>query len=39
MNVDKLVEIYYMVDEFLIKFMPYMEKKLLTEPRRKPTRT
>ncbi|WP_130721337.1 IS982-like element ISCca1 family transposase [Cardinium endosymbiont of Bemisia tabaci] len=39
MNVDKLVEIYYMVDEFLIKFMPYMDKKLLTEPTRKPTRT
>ncbi|WP_256465563.1 hypothetical protein [Cardinium endosymbiont of Oedothorax gibbosus] len=23
MNVEKLVEIYYAVDEFLIKFMPY----------------
>lgn len=39
MNVDKLVEIYYMVDAFLIKFMPYMEKKLLIASTRKPTRT
>ncbi|AXI24008.1 Transposase ISCca1 IS982 family [Cardinium endosymbiont of Sogatella furcifera] len=39
MNVEKLVEIYYAVDEFLIKFMPYMEKKLLTHSERKPTRT
>nr|WP_250237742.1 hypothetical protein [Cardinium endosymbiont of Oedothorax gibbosus] len=29
MNVEKLVEMYYAVDEFLIKFMPYMEKQLL----------
>ena len=39
MNVEKLVEIYYAVDEFLIKFMPYMEKQLLTNSKRKPTRT
>ena len=39
MNVSKLVEIYYAVDEFLIKFMPYMEKHLLTTSDRKPTRT
>ena len=39
MNVSKLVEIYYVVDEFLIKFMPYMEKKFLTTSERKPTRT
>ncbi|MGI2299873.1 IS982 family transposase, partial [Candidatus Cardinium hertigii] len=38
MNVSKLVEIYYVVDEFLIKFMPYMEKKFLTTSERKPTR-
>jgi len=39
MNVSKLVEIYYAVDEFLIKFMPYMDKKLLMDSRRNPTRT
>ncbi|CAH2560039.1 IS982 family transposase [Cardinium endosymbiont of Oedothorax gibbosus] len=39
MNVEKLVEIYYAVNEFLIKFMPYMEKQLLTNSKRKPTRT
>ncbi len=38
MNVEKLVEIYYAVDEFLIRFMPYMEKQLLTNSKRKPTR-
>ncbi|WP_130721382.1 IS982-like element ISCca4 family transposase [Cardinium endosymbiont of Bemisia tabaci] len=39
MNVSKLVEIYYAVDEFLIKFMPYMESHLLPTSDRKPTRT
>lgn len=39
MNVSKLVEIYYAVDEFLKKFIPYMEKQLLTDSVRKPTRT
>lgn len=39
MNVAKLVEIYYVVDEFVKKFMPYMEKHLLTTSKRKPTRT
>jgi hypothetical protein len=38
MNVSKLVEIYYTVDEFLKKFMPYMEKHLLATSQRKPTR-
>lgn len=38
MNVSKLVEIYYAVNEFLKKFMPYMEKQLLTNSTRKPTR-
>ncbi len=38
MNIEKLVEIYYAVDEFLIRFMPYMEKQLLTNSKRKPTR-
>ncbi|WP_250238250.1 hypothetical protein [Cardinium endosymbiont of Oedothorax gibbosus] len=26
MNVEKLVEIYYAVDEFFIKFMPYIRE-------------
>lgn len=39
MNVEKLVETYYVVDEFLKKFIPYMEKHLLTTSNRKPTRT
>ena len=39
MNVSKLVEIYYTVDEFLIRFIPYMEKHLLPTSDRKPTRT
>ncbi len=39
MNVSKLIEIYYGVDEFLKKFIPYMEKQLLTDSVRKPTRT
>ena len=39
MNVTKLVEIYFAVDEFLKEFMPYMGKRLLTSSKRKPTRT
>lgn len=39
MNVVKLVEIYYAVDEFLKKFMPYLEKHLLATSKRQPTRT
>ncbi len=39
MNVAKLVEIYFAVDDFLKKFMPYMESQLLPNSTRKPTRT
>ena len=39
MNVEKLVEIYFIVDEFLKKFIPHMEKHLLSTSQRKPTRT
>lgn len=39
MNVTKLVETYYVVDEFLKKFIPFFEKQLLTKSQRKPTRS
>ena len=39
MNVAKLVETYYVVDEFLKKFIPYIEKHLLTKSKRKLTRS
>jgi hypothetical protein len=39
MSVSKLVEIYDAVDEFLKKFMPYIEQQLLPTSSKKPTRT
>jgi len=38
MHVTKLTATYYVVDEFLQNFMPYMEKHLLGSYRSKPTR-
>lgn len=37
MNISKRVEIYYTVDEFLKKFVPYMEQQLLTISEKGPT--
>ena len=39
MSLAKLVETYYVVDEFLKEFIPYIEKRLLTKSKRKPTRS